>query len=134
MICIEQGVDDVFDCGSLVVDFVLSGEGPIIEEPKIEALDGQAPNTIKPFVDDLTDTPSLASPPDLAAQPRPAPAAEPTLPPEVAAMFQQLGVDVSSFPPELTLMAYKIIMGEQITDDELERGRHDTIDARSLFP
>ena len=111
-----QGVHDVFDCHSLVIDFVLSGEGPIIEPPKVEALDGEVPDTVKPDVDDLLTPPQApATPP--AAEPRP------TLPPEALALFQQLGVDVSTFPPELTLMAYKIIMGEQITNEELQHAR-----------
>ena len=111
-----------------MVDFVLSGDGPIVEEPKIEVLDGQASGTFKPSVVDIIDTYNFAPPSDLAIPPSPQSAPEPALPPEVAATFQQLGVDVASFPSELMLMAYKIIMGEQITDDELERAKYNSID------
>lgn len=100
-----------------MVDFELSGEGPIIEEPEVEAQDGRVPDTPKPDVDDITKPEA----PVESEKPEEKDSSE--LPPEVAALFKQLGVDVSAFPPELTMMAYKIIQGEQITDEELATAR-----------
>jgi len=106
-----------------VIDFELSGEGPIIEEPSVEAQDGRVPDTVKPDVPDVTD-PRPPTPPKPSPEPSPDTDTHTELPPEVVALFTQLGVDVSAFPPELTLMAYKIIQGEQITDEELAVARY----------
>lgn len=109
-----------------MIDFELSGEGPIIEEPSVEAQDGRVPDTVKPDVPDVTKprSPSPPAPPKPSAEPSPDTDTHTELPPEVIALFTQLGVDVSAFPPELTLMAYKIIQGEQITDEELAVARY----------
>lgn len=125
----------MFECESLVIDFVMSGEGPIVE-PKIEKQSGRETGGTKPDVGTVPnpDVKTPASPQVPASSNIPPSAGDPSesgqhrapsveLPPEVLTMFQQLGVDVSSFPPELIIMAHSIIMGEQITETQLARAR-----------
>ncbi|GMH34185.1 hypothetical protein BSKO_02019 [Bryopsis sp. KO-2023] len=148
-----QGVENVYECESLVIDFLPSGEGPLVE-----ALDGDEPSEDKPDVNDQPQTPTgvpsptptpsppapsptpptSEPPPTPVSEPEPTPKPKPTpkpaptpedpkeeviVPPEVLALFSQFGVDVSALPPELTLLAYKVVNNEAVTDEELARAR-----------
>lgn len=144
LVC-AKGVKEVFDCGTLVVDFLPSGEGPLVE-----ALDGEDSATEKP---DITkppaETPTVSGPSPPAPKPPPSepeaapePVAKPkspppspkqiqkdpkeevVVPPEILSIFTQFGIDASSLPPELTLLAFKVISNEQVTDEELKRARY----------
>lgn len=135
-----------------MVDFLPTGEGPLVQaldrdEPESDKPDltGEGGKSTAVPTSSPPPTPSLppikAPPPPTpnspsnkgpspqtaapsVRQPKKDPKDDVVVPSEVVALFDQFGVDVSSMPPELTLLAYKVVSSEQITDEELKRARY----------